>query len=149
MGVRLHRWDAEFFPLRSRRDSSASRRPTKTHGEETRPSSATIRGHISDNIFNTVRTRSSKNSAEASKSQLFRQDYNADLGGGSISFTLQRATSRENIHSDVVKERVTETNTKAQDTLFLIFVQTNELLQFFFLRCTTHYSSITFTLKRY
>lgn len=61
-GVRLHLQDAEFFPLRSKRDSLVSRCSTKTHGEETRPSSVIMRGQIQTHIFNTVRTQSSKNS---------------------------------------------------------------------------------------
>ena len=49
--------DAEFFPLGSRRDSSASHCSTKTHEEETK----TINDHQrtnSDRRFNTVRSRS-------------------------------------------------------------------------------------------
>lgn len=94
----LHRRDAEFFPLGSQRDSSVSRCSTKTHGEEARPSSAIIRGQNSDNIFNTVRSESSKNSAEAAclwisavQAGLWRRPR-----GVSISFTLQRAARREN-----------------------------------------------------
>lgn len=52
--------DAEFFPLRSRRDSSASRCSTKTHEEETKTIVSDYQRTDSDRRINTVRSRSSE-----------------------------------------------------------------------------------------
>lgn len=67
------------------------------------------------------------------KSQLFRQDCDADPRGPSISFTLQRAAGRENIHRDVVKETLQQNTTHD----YSFFFKTNESLHLFLSGCIT------------
>lgn len=131
-GVRLHLRDAEFLPLRSKRDSLFSCCSTKTRGEETR-SSVIIRGRL-QTIFSTQWELGAVKTAQRSrayKSQLFGQECDADLwgaGGGGINFTLQRGARRENIHSDGTRKCYWKV--KKQNIVSFISVKTNEGFSF-------------------
>lgn len=143
-GVHLHRRDAEFFPLRSQQHSSASHCSTKTHRDETRPSWAIIRGEI-QTIFSTQWELRAVKTAQRPctyKSQLLRQDYDADLRGW-VSVSHFRKQLAEKIFTVMSRKRhLLKQTLKKHDTLRITCHDYGQSLVMFSC-CVSHVLSLT------
>lgn len=96
------------------------------------------KGTNSDNIFDTVRPRSSKNSTGVMCSYISAVQAGCRQPRGvRISFTLQRAAHRGSICGDVIKEAKNITE-KSKNQRIIIYAKTNEISYFFCPCCATH-----------